>query len=50
MSVLCLENIVKLYINVRSFSFANDNVNKYKLSQLKETLRKQLRKLASGNM
>ena len=30
---LCLENFVKLYVTVRSFSFAKDIVNKYKLSQ-----------------
>ena len=29
---LCLENIVKSYISIRSFSFAKDIVNKYKLS------------------
>ena len=29
---LCLENIVKLYITVRPFSFAKDIVNMYKLS------------------
>ena len=30
---LCLENIVKLFVTVRCFSFSNDVVNKYKLSQ-----------------
>jgi hypothetical protein len=30
---LCLENIVKLYVAVRCFSFAKDIVNKYKLSE-----------------
>ena len=30
---LCLENVVKLYVTVRCFSFAKDIVNKYKLSQ-----------------
>ena len=28
---LCLENIVKLYLTARSFSFAKDIVHKYKL-------------------
>ncbi len=46
---LCLENVVKLYITVRCFSFAKDIVNKYKLSQgtpKKKALRKEL-KIAS---
>ena len=44
---LCLENVVKLYITVRSFSFAKDIVNKYKLSQnvqKTKALRKDLKK------
>ena len=44
---LCLENIVKSYISIRSFSFAKDIVNKYKLSQRtqgKKALCKQLKK------
>ena len=44
---LCLENIVKLYLTVRSFSFAKDFVNKYKLiegAQRKKALRKELKK------
>ena len=44
---LCLENIVKLYVTVRSFSFAKDIVNKYKLKeglQKKRALRKDLKK------
>ena len=44
---LCLENIVKLYLTVRSFSFAKDIVNKYKLiegAQRKKALRKELKK------
>ena len=46
---LCLENVVKLYVTVRSFSFAKDIVNKYKLSQHQRTqktkgLRKELKK------
>lgn len=43
---LCFENIVKLYVTVRSFSFARDIVNKYKLlekTQKKKALRKQLK-------
>ena len=43
---LCFENIVKLYITARSFSFARDIVNKYKLHEKAErnkALRKQLR-------
>ena len=44
---LCLENIVKLYVTVRCFSFAKDIVNKYKLIegvQRKKALRKNLKK------
>lgn len=44
---LCLENVVKLYVTVRSFSFAKDIVNKYKLSQPTQktkALRKELKK------
>ena len=44
---LCLENVVKLYLTVRGFSFANDIVNKYKLiesAQRKKALRKELKK------
>lgn len=43
---LCFENIVKLYVTVRSFSFARDIVNKYKLlekTQKKKALQKQLK-------
>ena len=43
----CLENVIKLYITVRSFSFAKDIVNKCKLSRgTKKTkaLRKELKK------
>ncbi len=46
---LCLENVVKLYVTVRCFSFTKDIVNKYKLSQgtpKKKALRKEL-KIAS---
>ena len=44
---LCLENVVKLYVTVRSFSFAKDIVNKYKLGQRTQktkALRKELKK------
>ena len=50
---LCLENIVRLYVTVRCFSFAKDIVNKYKLdkgSQGKKALRKQLKKSSEKNM
>ena len=45
---LCLENVVKLYVTVRCFSFAKDIVNKYKLGQgvQMKSLRKDL-KIAS---
>ena len=48
---LCLENVVKLYVTVRCFSFAKDIVNKYKLNQSvqKKSLRKDL-KIASETM
>ena len=48
---LCLENVVKLYVTIRCFSFAKDIVNKYKLSQVaqKKSLRKDL-KIASEIM
>ena len=44
---LCWENVVKLYVIVRSFSFAKDIVNKYKLGQRTQktkALRKELKK------
>ena len=44
---LCLENVVKLYVTVRSSSFAKDTVNKYKLGQRTQktkALRKELKK------
>ena len=47
---LCLENIVKLYVTVRCFSFAKDIVNKYKLSEgvkRNKALRKDLKKASS---
>ena len=40
---LCLENIVKLYIRVRSFSYARDYISKYKIKE-KQTKSKSLRK------
>ena len=45
-SKLALENFVKLYVRVRSFSHARDIVNKYKLkekSSKKKALRKELK-------
>ena len=44
---LRLENIIKLYIQVRCFSYAKDIVNKYKISEKlsrKKALRKELKK------
>ena len=49
---LCLENVVRLYVTIRCFSFAKDIVNKYKLSKglgQKKALRKDL-KVASEIM
>ena len=46
-SKLALENFVKLYVQVRSFSHARDIVNKYKLKEKalkKKALRKELKK------
>jgi hypothetical protein len=43
MQKLCLENIVKLYIRVRSFSYARDYISKYKIKE-KQTKSKSLRK------
>ena len=40
---LCLENIVKLYVRVRSFSYARDYITKYKIKE-KYTKSKSLRK------
>ena len=43
---LCLENIVKLFVTVRCFSFSRDIVNKYKLSERterKKSLRRELK-------
>ena len=44
---LCLENIVKLYIKVRSFSYARDYINKFKIKQKaakSKGLRKELKR------
>ena len=46
-SKLALENFIKLYVQVRSFSHARDMVNKYKLKKKalkKKALRKELKK------
>lgn len=40
---LCLENIIKLYLRVRSFSYARDYISKYKIKN-KQTKKKALRK------
>ena len=40
---LCMENIVKLYVRVRSFSYARDYITKYKIKE-KKTKSKALRK------
>ena len=40
---LCLENIIKLYVRVRSFSYARDYITKYKIKE-KYTKSKSLRK------
>ena len=43
---LCLENIIKLYIQVRCFSYTKD-INKYKISEKlsrKKALQKELKK------
>jgi hypothetical protein len=40
---LCLENIVKLYVRVRSFSYARDYITKYKIRE-RQTKSKSLRK------
>ena len=36
---LCLENVVKLYLEVRSFSYAKDYVIKYKIREKEVKLR-----------
>ena len=40
---LCLENIIKLYLRVRSFSYARDYISQYKIRE-KKTKSKSLRK------
>ncbi len=40
---LCLENIVNVYLRVRSFSYARDYISKYKIKG-KQTKSKSLRK------
>ena len=40
---LCLENIIKLYLRVRSFSYAWDYISQYKIRE-KMTKSKSLRK------
>ena len=40
---LCLENIVKLYLRVRAFSYARDFISKYRIRE-KQSKKKGLRK------
>ena len=46
---LCLENIIKLFLKVRSFSYARDYLNKHKIKERKikqKALRKDLKRSA----
>jgi hypothetical protein len=48
---LCLENVVKLYLKVRSFSYAKDYVVKYKIREKevkKRALRKDMKQKSDG--
>ena len=50
-SKLCLENIVKLYLRVRSFSYAKDFISKFKIQQKAKKskgLRKELKKYSEN--
>ena len=50
-SKLCLENVIKLYLKVRSFSYARDYVMKYKKKQKelrKHALRKEMKMTADN--
>ena len=47
---ICLENIIMLYLKVRSFSYAKDCINKYKIQQKtgkSKALRKELKRKSS---
>ena len=47
---ICLENIIMLYLKVRSFSYAKDYINKYKIQQKtgkSKALRKELKRKSS---
>jgi hypothetical protein len=47
---LCLENILKLYLKVRAFSYAKDYVSKYRISEKKDknkALRNELKRQGS---
>lgn len=49
---LCLENIVKLYLRVRSFSYAKDYISKFKIQQKvgkSKSLRKELKRKSEDN-
>ena len=47
---ICLENIIILYLKVRSFSYAKDYINKFKVQQKagkSKALRKELKRKSS---
>jgi uncharacterized C2H2 Zn-finger protein len=49
---LCLENIIKLYLKVRSFSYAKDYISKFKIQQKAKKskgLRKELKRYSEDN-
>jgi hypothetical protein len=49
---LCLENIVKLYLRVRSFSYAKDYIGNFKMQQKvvkSKSLRKELKRKNENN-
>jgi uncharacterized C2H2 Zn-finger protein len=49
---LCLENILKLYLKVRSFSYAKDYISKFKIQQKaakSKSLRKELKRKSEDN-
>ena len=49
---LCLENIVKLYLRVRSFSYAKDYISNFKMQQKSvksKSLRKELKRKNENN-
>ena len=49
--MICLENIIMLYLKVRSFSYAKGYINKFKIQQKagkSKALRKKLKRKSSG--